>query len=93
MNPWVFLAYLSTIKDAVSESKFKILLLKFYYYSELKLNETGDGQEKPLCDTSNITGDASCAHLFGGNAKFCRKGECRCMLNSSYYANNTCGRF
>ncbi len=63
------------------------------YYSELKLNETGDSQEKPPCNTSNTPGDELCADHFGGNAKFCRTGQCRCMLNSSYYANNKCGRF
>ncbi len=69
------------------------ILFKLLCYSELKLSELGYSHDKSTCDTSNTTGDTVCANLFGGNAKFCRSGECRCVLNNSYYANNTCGRF
>ena len=59
--------------------------------SELILNGTGDSKETPTCNASISGGNDTCATFFGGNARFCREGECRCMLDHSYPWNNACG--
>ena len=56
-------------------------------YSELVLNGTIE------CDVSNSASDSLCEQFYGGYARFCRQGECRCQQNTSYDENNRCSMF
>jgi len=65
--------------------------LYFYFslcYAELQL--ITDQPSNP-CPTPNTTYDANCVSLYGTNTRFCKTGECRCISNSSFYANGKCG--
>jgi len=66
------------------------LYLFFNLFGYLELNLT-DVEGTSGCGPSNSTGDNLCTNLYNEYATFCKQGECRCMSNSSYNANGTCG--
>ncbi|CAF0941777.1 unnamed protein product [Adineta steineri] len=48
-----------------------------------------NGEPDNSC-VANSPHDTFCVNAYGENAKFCKRGECRCASGNSYYNNGTC---